>query len=65
MLNLFFEEAYLSPRMGSIPDLLVRMLGLVNPLLREFAEMLYEFNQPFVVESRKFAQAFGDIATPH
>jgi hypothetical protein len=51
--------------MSSIPDLLVRMLGLFNPLLREVAEMLYEFNEPFVVDSSKFVQAFGDIATPH
>jgi hypothetical protein len=65
MLTLFFEEAHLPPRMGSVPDLLVRTLGLFNPLLREVAEMLYEFNEPFVVESSKFVQAFGDIATPH
>jgi nucleoside-diphosphate-sugar epimerase len=65
MLTLFFEEAHLPPRMGSVPDFLVRALGLFNPLLREVAEMLYEFNAPFVVESSKFVQAFGDIATPH
>jgi len=65
MLTLFFEEAHLPPRMGSVPDLLVKTLGLTNPLLREVAEMLYEFNEPFVVESSKFAQAFGDIATSH
>jgi hypothetical protein len=41
------------------------MLGLFNPLLREVAEMLYEFNEPFVVDSSKFVQAFGDIATSH
>jgi nucleoside-diphosphate-sugar epimerase len=65
VLTLFFEEAHLPPKMGSIPDLLLRTLGLVNPLVREVAEMLYEFNQPFVVDSSKFVQAFGDIATPH
>jgi nucleoside-diphosphate-sugar epimerase len=65
MLTLFFEEAHLPPRMGSTPDLLVRMLGLTSPMVREVAEMLYEFNEPFVVESSKFVQAFGDIATPH
>jgi nucleoside-diphosphate-sugar epimerase len=65
MLTLFFEEAHLPPKMSSIPDLLLRTLGLVNPLVREVAEMLYEFNQPFVVDSSKFVQAFGDISTPH
>ena len=65
MLTLFFEEGQLPPRMSSVPDLLVRMLGLFNLLLREVAEMLYEFNEPFVVDSSKFVQAFGDIATSH
>ena len=65
MLTLFFEAAHLPPKMGSIPDLVVRALGLVNPLVREVVEMLYEFNQPFVVDSSKFVHAFGDIATPH
>jgi nucleoside-diphosphate-sugar epimerase len=65
MLTLFFEEAHLPSRMGSIPDLVVRALGLVNPLVREVVEMLYEFNRPFVVDSSKFVHAFGDIATPH
>jgi nucleoside-diphosphate-sugar epimerase len=65
MLTLFFEEAHLPPRMSSIPDLLLRTLGIVNPQIREVVEMLYEFNEPFVVDSSKFVQAFGDIATPH
>jgi hypothetical protein len=29
------------------------------------SELLYEFNAPFVVDSSKFVQAFGDIATSH
>lgn len=65
MLILFFEEARLAPKMGSVPDLMVRILGLVKPVVREVVEMLYEFNEPFVVESSKFVKAFGDIATPH
>src|SRR5258708_16157445 len=59
MLTLFFEEAQLPPRMSSVPDLLVRMLGLFNPLLPEVAEMLYEFNEPFFVATTKFSQAFA------
>jgi nucleoside-diphosphate-sugar epimerase len=65
MLTLFFEEAHLPPRMSSVPEFLLRSLSLVNPLLREVTEMLYEFNEPFVVDSSKFVQAFGDIATPN
>ncbi len=65
MLTLFFEEAHLPPRMGSVPELLLRTLALFNPLLREVTEMLYEFNEPSIVDSSAFVHAFGDIATPN
>ena len=44
--------------------LMMRVLGLFNPTLREIVEMMYEFTQPFVMDSRKFTQAFGMQATP-
>src|SRR5262249_50597374 len=44
MLTLFFEQVRLPPKIRAVPDLVVRMLGLINPLVREVAEMLYEFN---------------------
>lgn len=39
-------------------------LGLFNPALRGTIEMLYEFEEPFIVEHARFARAFGDHATP-
>jgi hypothetical protein len=27
--------------------------------------MMYEFEKPFIVDSRKFVQVFGDHSTPH
>jgi nucleoside-diphosphate-sugar epimerase len=44
--------------------LMVRALGLFNPGLREMAEMLYQFTQPFVMDSSKFTSTFGMTATP-
>ena len=32
--------------------------------MREMIEMLYEFEEPFVVDHSRFARAFGDHATP-
>jgi nucleoside-diphosphate-sugar epimerase len=43
---------------------LIRFLGLFNPLLRETVEMMYEYNRPFIVDTRKAEQAFGLQATP-
>jgi nucleoside-diphosphate-sugar epimerase len=65
ILTLFFEKAGLPPKIGAVPNLMLKMLGLFNPTIREIGEMLYEFNEPFVVDHSKFEQAFGKIATPH
>lgn len=65
MLTIFFEEAGLPPKIGAAPDLAIKMLGLFNPLIRELGEMLYEFNEPFIVDHSKFEGVFGNIATPH
>ena len=47
-----------------IPKLAVRVLGLVNPMMRELAEMSYEFEQPFVLDTSKYESTFGAAGTP-
>jgi nucleoside-diphosphate-sugar epimerase len=43
---------------------MLRIGGLFVPAAREVPEMLYQFNQPYIVDSSKFVKAFGDSATP-
>ena len=43
---------------------MLRLLGLFNPLIRETVEMVYEWNQPFIVDTTKAEKAFGWQATP-
>lgn len=43
---------------------MMRFLGLFNPMMRETVEMMYEWTQPFVVDTRKAEQAFGWSGTP-
>lgn len=40
------------------------LLGLFNARMRELPEMMYEFTQPFIMDSSKFTRAFGVQATP-
>jgi nucleoside-diphosphate-sugar epimerase len=42
---------------------LIRLLGLFNPTVGELYEMMYEFTQPFVMDSNKFERTFGMTAT--
>ena len=48
----------------SVPKLAVRALGLVNPMLRELAEMSYEFDESFVLDTSKYESTFGAAGTP-
>ena len=65
LVTLFFKEAGLEPRFTVMGKLMMLMGGLFIPAAREMVEMAYEFDKPFVVESGKFVNTFGNIATPH
>ena len=47
-----------------LPKLAVRALGLVNPMIRELAEISYEFDEPFVLDTSKYQATFGAAGTP-
>jgi nucleoside-diphosphate-sugar epimerase len=62
--EMIFEEVGKPARIQAAPKILLRAMGLFNPGMRELIEMLYEFEEPFVVDHSKFEQAFGEQATP-
>src|SRR5215210_6740270 len=62
--GMIFEEVGKPSRLQAAPKIVLRALGLFNPPLRETIEMLYEFEEPFVVDDSDFARTFGDHATP-
>jgi nucleoside-diphosphate-sugar epimerase len=59
-----FEEVGKPTRIQAAPKILLRAIGLFNPAIRETIEMLYEFEEPFVVDDSRFKQEFGEHATP-
>ena len=42
----------------------MRLLGHVNPTMREVVEMLYEFEEPLLLDASRYAATFGDEVTP-
>ena len=48
----------------SVPKLVLRILGLFNPLMRGLAEMTYEFEEPFILDTTKYESTFGAAGTP-
>jgi nucleoside-diphosphate-sugar epimerase len=59
--EMIFEEVGKPTRVQAAPKILLRAMGLFNPGMRE---MLYEFEEPFVVDHSKVEEAFGEHATP-
>jgi nucleoside-diphosphate-sugar epimerase len=46
--------------------LALRIAGVFDPRARESAEMLYQWERPFVLDASKFQRAFGPLEpTPH
>ncbi len=48
----------------SVPKLLLRALGLVNPMMRGLAEMSYEFEEPFILDTTRYESTLGRTMTP-
>jgi len=64
-ISLASEAAGVRARALAVSGLLLRVLGLTNAVLRESVEMLYEFNEPYLIDGAKYAHAFDGMPTPH
>jgi len=64
LLDLVAAEVGHPVAVRNIPPLVLRAMGLVSPLMRGLAEMAYEFEEPFILDTTKFESAFGTAATP-
>lgn len=64
IVRMFAEEAGLEAKMSGMGRLMLWIGGLFVPEAKETLEMLYEFDQPFIVDSSKFERTFGMRATP-
>jgi nucleoside-diphosphate-sugar epimerase len=53
-------------RVAATSRLAVRIAGVLDPRARETVEMMYQWEEPFVVDASKFQGAFGPFdPTPH
>jgi nucleoside-diphosphate-sugar epimerase len=64
LVRLFAEEAGVELKTSSMGRMMMRIGGLFIPEAKESVEMMYEFDQPFIVDSSKFEKTFGMKATP-
>jgi nucleoside-diphosphate-sugar epimerase len=59
IVEMIFEEAGHRPRLKAASRMQLRLAGARNREVRELLEMMYEFEEPFIVSSAKFEDTFG------
>ena len=64
MLKMIAAEMGIEPKMSVMGKTMMWIGGFFIPEARESVEMMYEFEQPFIVDSSKFEKAFDMKATP-
>ena len=57
-------EMGIPAKMGAMGKTMMWIGGLFIPEAKETVEMMYEFEQPFIVDSSKFEKTFDVKATP-
>ena len=64
VVSMIADELDQEIKVSAAPELMLRMMGIFNPTVRELNEMLYEFKSDFVTDGQKFTERFGLKATP-
>jgi len=64
MVKMIAAEMGVAPKMSAMGKAMMWMGGLFIPAAKETVEMMYEFEQPFIVDSSRFESTFGMKATP-
>ncbi len=64
LLKLVADEVHHPVGIRSVSKLMLSVLGLASPMMRGLAEMSYEFEQPFVLDTAKYEATFATAATP-
>ena len=52
------------PKVSQVPNLIVKALGLFNPIMREFGEVAYQMERPYLLDDRAARETFAMEPTP-
>lgn len=64
LLDLIADQVSHPVAVRNVPKIALRALGLVSPMMRGLAEMTYQFEQTFVLDTTKYESTFGTATTP-
>lgn len=64
-LRLAYELAGTSGKISSTPTIMLKILGIFIPIIKEIKEMMYEWDKPYFVNTDKYTSKYGNGGTPH
>jgi nucleoside-diphosphate-sugar epimerase len=62
-IEMLAKELQTDVRIQSVPRWMIQLLGLFIPVMKEFPEMLYQYEQDYIFDSSKFEKRFGGSVT--
>ncbi len=62
-IQLIANEIKVEAKIQTIPVWMINILGLFIPIMKEFPEMIYQYDQDYIFDSTKFEKRFGIAAT--
>lgn len=65
IIQMIYQELGKEAKFRIAPKPFVSFLALFNSTMKELKEMLYQFEQPFVVDHEKYLRVFNSDTTPH
>jgi nucleoside-diphosphate-sugar epimerase len=63
-IQLIAKELGVEPKIQHVPLFMIKTIGLFIPVMREFPEMLYQYEDDYFFDSTKFEKRFRVTATP-
>lgn len=63
-IQLIADELHSEAKIQTVPVWMIKILGLFIPIMREFPEMMYQYEQDYIFNSDKFEKRFNITATP-
>jgi nucleoside-diphosphate-sugar epimerase len=64
MIERIAKEIGVEAKISVMPKLMFEIISRFHPMLREFRELSYEFEEDYIVDHSDFVTCFGNIATP-
>ena len=64
-LKLAYAIAGTTGKISSTPKIILKILGVFVPIFREVREMMYEWDEPYLVNTDKYESKYGNGVTQH